>query len=240
MISVSGLVKKFGATTALNNVSIRFPDQQIMALIGPNGSGKTTLIKTILGLVLPDAGSVYLHGIEVTRQWAYRSAIGYMPQVGRYPDNMKVGELIDMVKDVRKGNESALDEDLMHSFKLNQLLDKRLYGLSGGQRQKISASLAFLFNPDVLILDEPTAGLDPVSTELFREKIRSAQTAGKQIIITSHVLSELDGLVNGVTFMNEGTVVISDSLEALQSATGFDKLNAIISSFISKKPEQRA
>ena len=102
--------------------------------------------------------------------WQYREQIGYMPQTGRYPDNMKIGQVLDMMKDIR-GNKTALDEDLYNAFELKALTNKRMRTLSGGTRQKVSAALAFLFDPLVLILDEPTAGLDLIASEMLKEKI---------------------------------------------------------------------
>src|SRR5690606_23354289 len=138
---------------------------------GPNGCGKTTLIKSILGMVVPDEGEILFNTKPIQKDWLYRKHIGYMPQIGRYPENMSIAQVLDMLKDIRKTPDQVLDEDLYHSFKLNEILDKRMGTLSGGTRQKVSAQLAFMFNPEVLILDEPTAGLDPLATEILKEKI---------------------------------------------------------------------
>ena len=107
---------------------------------------------------------------------------------------MTIGQVLDMMKDIR-GNKVSLDEDLVNAFDLKSLMKKRMRTLSGGTRQKVSAALAFLFDPVVLILDEPTAGLDPVASEILKEKIITEKEKGKLIFITSHVLSELDDLV---------------------------------------------
>jgi Cu-processing system ATP-binding protein len=233
MISTTALTKRFGSTLALNSVTLRFPGNDVVALIGPNGSGKTTLIKSILGLVIPDSGSISIGEKPVLGGWDYRRNIGYMPQISRFPDNMKVGELFGMIRDIR-GDEGA-DTDLMKAFGIETMVNKRMYGLSGGTRQKISACLAFLFRPGILILDEPTAGLDPVSTELFREKIKTEHAAGRLIVITSHVLSELDDLVTSVTFMNEGSVMLSESIATLQQQTGAGKLNTIVARILQQR-----
>ena len=113
-------------------------------MIGPNGSGKTTLIKTILGLVKADSGKIYFNDTAVTESVEYRSHIGYMPQIGRYPDNMKIGQLFSMIKNIRA--EKKWDEELYYRFKLDTILDKNMKSLSGGTRQKVSAALAFLFD----------------------------------------------------------------------------------------------
>src|SRR5690606_15352761 len=157
MITVSGLTKNFGKLRALDHVSTICEASQCIALIGPNGCGKTTFIKTILGMVIPDSGSVQFDGKNIAGTWEYRNEIGYMPQIGRYPENMSIGQVLDMMKDIRDPK-SALDEDLIKAFAIDKLQHKRMRTLSGGTIQKVSAALAFLFNPKVLILDEPTAG----------------------------------------------------------------------------------
>ena len=168
MITATNITKQFGKLKALNNVSTTCKKAECIALIGPNGCGKTTLIKSILGMVVPDSGTIEFLGKNIRNDWQYRDQIGYMPQIGRYPDNMTIGQVLDMMKDIRN-KKTTLDDDLIKAFSLHNLLDKRMRTLSGGTRQKISAALAFLFNPAVLILDEPTAGLDPVSSEILKE-----------------------------------------------------------------------
>ena len=172
MIRIQNITKRFRKFPALDSIDADFDKGQVISLIGPNGSGKTTLIKAILGLVTADSGTITFGGLPVTENVAYRSHIGYMPQIGRFPDNMKVGQLFGMIKNLRS-DARELDEELYYKFKLDTILDKSLRSLSGGTRQKVSAALAFLFNPDVLILDEPTAGLDPLSSDTLKEKIIS-------------------------------------------------------------------
>ncbi|HOT89921.1 MAG TPA: ATP-binding cassette domain-containing protein, partial [Bacteroidales bacterium] len=128
-------------------------------------------------------------------------------------------------------------EELLNAFNLNQLAGKRMGTLSGGTRQKVSASLAFLFNPDVLILDEPTAGLDPVSTEILKEKIQREKEKGKLILITSHILSELDDLVTHIIFMQDGKLRFRKSISDLQSETGETKLSKAIANIMLTHPQ---
>lgn len=151
-----------------------------------------------------------------------------MPQIGRYPENMTISNVIEMMKDIRKGSNVHLDEDLIHSFNLDALMNKKMHTLSGGTRQKVSACLAFLFNPDVLILDEPTAGLDPVSSEKLKNKIILEKEKGKLILITSHVLSELDDLITEVFYMQEGRLMFHKKLSELMIDTGEEKLSKAI------------
>lgn len=234
MIIASNVSKKFGKLKALDNVSATCNKGECIALIGPNASGKTTLIKTILGMVVQDSGFITFNGNNILHHWQYREQIGYMPQTGRYPDNMTIGQVLDMMKDIR-GKKVILDEELVEAFELKMLMNKRMRTLSGGTRQKVCASLAFLFSPSVLILDEPTAGLDPVASELLKEKIIREKKDGKLIIITSHILSELDELVTQVIYMQDGHICFHKTIEELRVDTGEEKLNKAIAHFMKKK-----
>jgi len=231
MIVVHNACKKFGQLIALDRVSLELSMGKSYALIGPNGSGKTTLIKSILGLVVPTSGEILFNSKSIFNDWKYREQIGYMPQIGRYPDNMRIGQLLEMMKNIRPGV-AKIDEELIDEFKLGKIYDKRLHALSGGTRQKLSASLAFLFHPPVMILDEPTAGLDPISVEILKEKILHEKKMGKLMIITSHVLNELDELTEQLIYMFEGRVQYNNSIESLKEETSELKLNKAIATFI--------
>lgn len=234
MLIATNVTKKFGRLTALDNVSAVCNRGQTIALIGPNGSGKTTFIKSLLGMVVPDSGFITFNQQNIIHDWQYRAAIGYMPQTGRYPENMTIGQVFDMMKDIRRQPDIEYDEELIHQFNLQGIMDKRMRALSGGTRQKVSACLAFLFKPEVLILDEPTAGLDPVSTEILKEKIRKEKQRGKLIIITSHILSDLDDIVTEVMYMQEGKLRFHTSLEQLKEDTGEQKLARAIAAIMQR------
>jgi Cu-processing system ATP-binding protein len=228
MIEAQNVSKKYSKLKALDAVSVKCNTGEAIALIGPNGSGKTTLIKCILSMVIPDAGIIKVNNNPIKNSWLYKNRIGYMPQIGRYPENMTIGQIIDMMKDIRKSDTSSIDEELIYAFELDKLKAKRMRTLSGGTTQKVSASLAFLFNPDILILDEPTAGLDPVASEILKSKILKERGKGKLILITSHVLSELDDLVTEVMYMQEGKVLFHKKLSALKQDTGEKQLSKAI------------
>lgn len=228
MIIATNVTKRFGKLTALDNVSVNCNKGQCISLTGPNGSGKTTLIKCLLGMVVPDSGFITFNQQNILHHWQYRSQIGYMPQTGKYPENMTIAQVLDMMKDIRKNNKSTLDEELIQTFDIQNIAGKKMRTLSGGTRQKVSAALAFLFNPDVLILDEPTAGLDPLSTELLKDKIRKEKQKGKLILITSHILSDLDDLVTEVIYMQDGQLRFHKSLEQLKQDTGQTQLSRAI------------
>jgi Cu-processing system ATP-binding protein len=228
MILIQNINKRFKKLQALNNINLEFGQGQVISLIGPNGSGKTTLIKAILGLVKPDTGQIIFNGVAVNKSNEYRNNIGYMPQIGRYPDNMKIGQVFSMIKNMRSGVQK-LDEELYDHFELDKLGDKSMKSLSGGTRQKVSAALAFLFNPEVLILDEPTAGLDPIASEILKEKIITEKKKGKLILITSHILSDLEELTTDVVYLQDGKLIFNKSIEELYELTGEEKLSRAIS-----------
>jgi len=236
MIIASNVSKKFGKLKALNNVSVTCNKGECIALIGPNGSGKTTFIKSVLGMVVPDSGFITFNGKNILHDFLYRKHIGYMPQIGRYPDNMTIGQVFSMMKDIRGDEKNrSIDEELIQEFGLDEILNKRMRTLSGGTRQKVSASLAFLFNPDVLILDEPTAGLDPLASQLLKDKIIYEKSKGKLILITSHILSELDDLITQVIYMQDGNLVFHKKWSDLQKDTGEQKLSRAIASVMLKQ-----
>jgi Cu-processing system ATP-binding protein len=228
MIEVRDLYKRFKKQYALQGISVKFRRNQVVALIGPNGSGKTTLIKSILGMVSPDKGDIFFNDHSIKNAVAYRADIGYMPQIGRYPDNITVRQLIKMMISIRKAKESDIDTELIDAFNLNDVGGKTMQSLSGGTRQKVSACLAFMFNPSVLILDEPTAGLDPVCSEIFKTKILKEKAKGKSIIITSHILNDIEDLATDVLYLQEGSVKIFSTLEDIALMTGEHRLNRSI------------
>lgn len=234
MIAIKNITKKFGKLEVLKDIELTFQKGECIALIGPNGCGKTTLIKSILGMVLPDSGSIVFNGKSILKEFQYRENIGYMPQIGRYPDNMTIGQIIEMIKKIRNSDE-VLDEDLVRAFQLEKMFSKQMRTLSGGTTQKVSATLAFLFNPDVLILDEPTAGLDPLASEILKEKIIKEKQNGKLILITSHLLSELDDMITQIVFMQEGKVHFHKTISDLLDSTGEVKISKAIAKILKEK-----
>ena len=231
MIEIKNISKKFGKLEVLKNVSVSCNSGQCIALIGPNGCGKTTLIKSVLGMVIPDSGSMEFNEKSIFGDYLYREKIGYMPQIGRYPDTMTIGEIIEMVKKIRNSKDN-LDEDLFRDFEIEKMLNKQMRTLSGGTTQKISAVLAFMFNPDVLILDEPTAGLDPLAAEVLKEKIIKEKEKGKLILITSHLLSELDDLISEIIFMQDGKIFFHKKVNELKEETQEDKISKAIAKIL--------
>lgn len=231
MITISGLNKSFGSLEVLRNLNLEIKNGTITYLVGPNASGKTTLIKSILGLVKPDSGSIYIDAEKLNGNHSYRSKIGYMPQIASFPDNLTVTEIIKMIKNLRDDYKSY-DEELIDMLRLSKEFNKRLKNLSGGTKQKVNAVIAFLFNPEILILDEPTAGLDPVSSSILKDKIIKENKQGKTIIFTSHILSELEELAEDVIFLLEGETRFQGTMIDLINSTGKQNLERSIASIM--------
>ncbi len=205
MIDMQGLRKSFGSLQVLNDLTLTIPAGQATGIVGPNGSGKTTLIKHLLGLVKPDAGTIEVNGTRLNGSYEYRRDIGYMPQMARYPENMKVRELIDFIIRIR-GEEPVFEEELIELFELEKEMDKKLRTLSGGTRQKAGALLALMFDPRILILDEPTAGLDPKSSYRFKQWMKREKERGKTILLTTHIMSEIEELADHLVLLVDGKV----------------------------------
>lgn len=227
IVEVSELDKSFGGLTVLDGISTSIGVGRITAVVGPNAAGKSTLIKTILGLVRPDRGRIIVNGHVVTRDWDYRRGIGYMPQASHFPENLTGREVLSMLKHLR-GPSAELDEQLLQAFSLGPEMGKQIRTLSGGTRQKLNAVIAFLFRPPLLILDEPTAGLDPVASGIVKDKIIQCRESGASIVLTSHIMSELEELADSVVFLLEGRIQFDGPRLELQRLTGGQSLERAI------------
>ncbi|HEX2778354.1 MAG TPA: ABC transporter ATP-binding protein [Gemmatimonadaceae bacterium] len=238
MIEIAGLLKRFGRLSVLQGVDLRIARGRITAIVGPNGAGKTTLIKSILGLSRPDGGRIVFDGIQLNGSVDHRARIGYMPQIARFPENLSGAELLALLKDLRKGTgiaTPALDEELIERFGLGPQLDRPLRTLSGGTRQKVNAVMAFLFRPDLLILDEPTAGLDPVASSVLKDKIHAERRAGLTVVLTSHLMGEVDELADDLAFLLEGRVRFAGELEDLKRSTRQGTLERAIAKLMTQE-----
>jgi Cu-processing system ATP-binding protein len=226
MVVVDALTKRFGRLEVLRGVSATFEPGRVTAVVGPNASGKTTMMKSILGLVLPDAGKVTIDG-RPAHDPEVRRNVGYLPQEPRFPDNLRVRELFAFVQDLRGERPDGLNA-LVDLFQLRPHLDKPLRVLSGGSKQKASAVLAFLFRPTVLLLDEPSAGLDPVASSRLKDRIIEERAKGATVILTSHVMSELEELADEVLFLLEGSVRFRGTIDSIRDRTGERKLERAV------------
>jgi len=227
VIAVRALRKAFGPLQVLRGLDLTIAGGSVTAIVGPNAAGKTTFIKTLVGLVVPDSGEVIVGGIPVRRSWSYRARLGYMPQAARFPENLVLTELLALVKDLR-GAPAPHERELLELFELGPALDRPLGVLSGGTRQKISAVLALMFDPDLLVLDEPTVGLDPLSSRRFKDRLAQERARGKTILLASHVMSDLEEMSDRIVFLVEGQIFFDGSLEAIRTRTGEPTLERAI------------
>ena len=230
MITFEGIRKAFGDRQVLHDVSVDVEPGRVTALIGPNGSGKTTLIKILLGLARADAGRVHVNGVELDSAGAYRATVGYMPQAAKFPEHLRVREVFDLVTALRPG--APRDEELVESFMLDREWNRQVGTLSGGTKQRVNAAIAFLFRPSLLVLDEPTAGLDPISAGILRDRIQRERDAGNTVIVTSHVMSELEELAQHVAFLCEGRLRFVGSIAELLARTGAKRVEPAIAALM--------
>ena len=217
MVTIENLHKKFGKNVVLSGLDLSISEGGIFAVLGPNGSGKTTLIKSILGMVIPNKGTIKVFDENIKRSSNYRRKIDYLPQIANFPSNLKVKELIKMIKDLR--NKSANDETLINLFKLEPFLNKKLGNLSGGTKQKVNILLTFMFDSPIVILDEPTTGLDPISLIHLKNIIQAEKEKGKTIIITSHIMSFVEEVADEIVFLLEGQIYFKGSIDTLKTNT---------------------
>ncbi len=230
MIRIENLSKAYHKNQVLKDVNLKLDTNKIIAILGPNGSGKTTLIKSILGLVIPQKGDIIFNGQSVIGEWEYRNEISYLPQIASFPENLKVSELIALVKDIRQ--QEANDKILIQYFGLENELKKPLRNLSGGTRQKVNMVLAFMFDSPVIILDEPTVGLDPVAISRFKELLQREKAKEKLIIFTTHIMSLVQEISDEIIFLLEGDIYFQGSVQDLVNQNGSTKLESAITNLI--------
>jgi len=226
MIEIKGLNKYYGNHHVLKDINLNIGEPGVYAILGPNGSGKSTLLKSIIGLVNPRQGQINVNEISVAETHTYRKEISYLPQIARFPDNLRVYELIRLIKEIR--NEEADESKLVSLFKIEPEMRKRLRNLSGGTRQKVNMILGFLFDTPYLILDEPTISLDPVSLAKFRKIISEKREQGKIIIYTTHIMNLVEELSDQIILLLEGRIKFKGDLQELCTEAGSNSLeNAI-------------
>ncbi|WP_067804875.1 ABC transporter ATP-binding protein [Actinomadura formosensis] len=217
-ISVSGLVKTFGRTRALDGLDLTVQAGEVHGFLGPNGSGKSTTIRILLGLLRADAGTVRLLGGDPRRDATeLHRRLAYVPgDVTLWP-NLSGGEVIDLLGRMRGGLDRRRKAELLDRFELDPRKKGRAY--SKGNRQKVGLVAALASDAELLLLDEPTSGLDPLMEEIFQECVREERRAGRTVLLSSHILSEVEALCDRVTIIRKGVAVESGTLAELRHLT---------------------
>ncbi len=233
MIKIQNLYKKFGKLNVLDGLDLTITKGGVFAILGPNGSGKTTLIKCLLGMVIPNKGEIVINGKSVLRKWDYRNDLNYLPQIANFPANLSVIELIKMVKNLR--SKVSKEHDLIELFGLNKFLNKKLGNLSGGTKQKVNLILTFMFDSELIILDEPTTGLDPIALMRLKELITKEKEKGKTILVTTHIMSFVDEMADEIVFLLDGSIYFKGSIKQLKNQTSESNLEHAIANLISKE-----
>lgn len=227
MINIINAEKKFGSLKVLQGVTLDLEQGFVYGLVGPNGCGKTTLIKSLLGLVIPDSGSVSIGGVNCATNWEYRAQIGYLPQAPDFPSNMTLRELLNLLSEMRDQKPNRKDE-LLKLFSLEKILDRPFGELSGGMKQRVGAVSGICFDSPILILDEPTVGLDPLILVPFKKLIREEAAKGKLVLLVSHVLLEMEQLADRFLFMLDGKINLQGDLKKILSEVHSNNLEEAV------------
>jgi len=233
MIKIENLHKNFGKLTVLDGLNLEIKQGGIFAILGPNGSGKTTLIKCLLGMVVPNSGIITHENESILHKWRYRNKINYLPQIANFPANLTVNELLKMVKNLRPKDSN--DKELISKFGVESFLNKKLGNLSGGTKQKINIILTFMFDSDLIILDEPTTGLDPISLIFLKKIIQEEKAKGKTILVTTHIMSLVEEIADEIVFILDGKIYFRGSIETLKKQTEQKNLEHAIANLMLKE-----
>ena len=220
MIEIENLVKNFGKTKALDELSLKIDDKELYGFVGPNGAGKTTTMRIISGLLRADSGNLTINGIDAVREIEkIRGMIGYVPDFFGVYDNLKVSEYIEFFASAynmagRETERKCLR--LLGELGLSDKIDFFVDDLSRGQKQRLCIARALIHDPEILVLDEPTSGMDPRARMEIRKLLKKLNEQGKTIIISSHILHEISELVTGLAVIEEGKVVMNGSIDSIE------------------------
>ncbi|WP_174591279.1 ABC transporter ATP-binding protein [Methanocella conradii] len=220
MIEAFGLTKMYDGVHGIRDVSLRVGEGESLGLLGPNGSGKTTLVRTLIGLLRPDSGDATINGISVVREPdSVRKLIGYLPEAFGLYEDMTVYGLLDYTGRLYRMESGARKERIVSLLRRFGLYDSRgmkAGTLSKGMRQKVGFARALLNDPMVVFLDEPTSGLDPIAARGIESLIMELKKEGKTILITSHILPEVEKMCDSVTIIKGGRIMVSGVLEEIK------------------------
>jgi Cu-processing system ATP-binding protein len=219
MLELCDISKNFGDIKAVEAVSLKVREGEMLGLVGPNGSGKSTLLKIMLGISKPSSGRILLNSGELTEKgWRdFRKRIGYMPERVSFYDNLTGRETVELFAKVKGGNPlNAID--LLKKVGLENAVDRRVGGFSKGMRQRLNLAQALSNDPDFLVLDEPTSGLDPVGTKEFYKILSEVrERINLTVVLSSHILAEIEDKIDRVAVMKAGRLSAVGSLEDLYS-----------------------
>lgn len=220
IIRVENLNKFYGKKWVLKNINISFRKGEISVIMGPNASGKTTLMKCILGLVVPSSGKIFFQGDNIIGKSEYRRKIGYMAQIPKFPGNLTPKDLFNLLVDIYGKDGVESPDRYIEFFSLQEFWNSPIKILSGGTRQKISATLCLSIKADVYILDEPTASLDPKSSVILKEDIISKKERGAAVILTTHIIPTVEEISDSITYIFEGEVKYNGDVRRFKEITG--------------------
>ena len=238
-ISVRGLVKTFGGVTALHGITLEVPPGQVLGLLGPNGAGKTTLIRILLGLTRPTSGEARLLG-EAAGSREVLTRVGYMPQDLAVYLDLTVEEnvaLFGRLYGVTGGRLRAREAEVLSLVQLSERRRSLVSELSGGMRRRVSLAAALLADPDLLLLDEPTVGVDPELRFEFWEFFHRLTRGGKTVVLTTHYLEEANR-ADSVVFLNAGRVLATGAPDELKARTGATNLEDAFLRLVRETPRE--
>jgi Cu-processing system ATP-binding protein len=215
VVDIKNINKSFKKNYVLKGVDLSIDKGGIWAVLGPNASGKTTLIKTILGMVLPDRGQIFINGDNILGKWEYKNSINYLPQIARFPENLTIIELFKMIEELR--NSAGNLQPLINRFNIKPHLKTKLSNLSGGTKQKVNLALALMYDNPIYILDEPTAGLDPLALIELKDILSQLKEKNRIVIITTHIMSLVEELADNIIFLLEGEIHFNGSPKELKN-----------------------
>lgn len=226
IVRTENISKSFGDYKAVNNVSLSISDSTIFGLLGPNGAGKTTMIRMLTNIFMPDSGKIYLFGEPTNSQ--HKSRIGYLPEErGLYKKLKVIEQLIyfAQLKGVPRYDAHSKAVWWLKTLSIEDWATKKVQELSKGMQQKVQFLSTILHNPDILILDEPFSGFDPINTDILKKIILDLKEEGKTIILSTHIMEQVEELCDDICLINKGNVMLSGNLREIKNSYGRDMIS---------------
>lgn len=228
VVEINGVSKIFGNSKVIDNISFTVHANEILGLVGPNGAGKTTIIRMLMDIIRPDSGEFFIFGQTLNE--STKDKIGYLPEERGLYKKLRVGECLSYLAAIKNTPKNIAEENIDKLIKLVAMYkhrDKKIEELSKGMGQLIQFIAAIVHNPDLVVLDEPFAGLDPVNTKLIKDIIVNLKEEGKSIILSTHLMSQVEELCDRVVMIDKGRVVLYGNLTDIKARYGNKSLNDI-------------